>query len=83
LTYAYKSLIHKGVTMHIASALTVVRRATVQSDSPGSRRLRPGPALVLAPESAALSAAWRRKVLPGAILLTLLILLGGLLPILL
>jgi hypothetical protein len=62
--------------MHIASALSIVRRAPVQSDAPAPQtRVR-----FLAPRPAT-KATWR-AALPGAILLTVLALLGGLFPIL-
>jgi len=62
--------------MHIASVQTLVRRAPVQSDVLASARFQ-------APEQADSTRAWIRKVLPGALLLTVLVLLGGLFPVLL
>jgi hypothetical protein len=60
--------------MHIASALTVVRREQVQTGLPMSRGRRPR-----AQKPAAGTVGWR-KMIPGAILLTVLVLLGGLFP---
>jgi hypothetical protein len=62
--------------MHIASALTVVRRVPVQSDIPVARGHR-----VPGQDRETAAAGWR-KIMPGAILLTVLVLLGGLFPFL-
>lgn len=66
--------VQKGTIMHIASALTLVRRAPAQSEAPFQT-----------PEAtrtvARTTGLWTRKALPGGILLTILILLGALLPV--
>jgi hypothetical protein len=72
--------------MHIASALTVVRRAPVQSNAPAPR-IRASYAMPVPSEQAdsrapaSRSSHWR-AALPGAILLAVLALLGALFPIL-
>jgi hypothetical protein len=68
---AYVPAVRKDTTMHIASALTVVRRVPVQSDVPMARGHRA--------TGQHRDAGWR-KIMPGAILLAVLVLLGGLFP---
>jgi len=65
--------------MHIASGLTFVRRHPAQSDSVGQRV--GGLAWLRTPEQIDAIRAWLRKMLPGAILLTMLVVLGALFPI--
>jgi hypothetical protein len=69
--------------MHIASALTVVRRAPVQSDAPAPQALAPPSSIGMPPIAtpATRAPSWR-TALPGAILIAALALLGGLFPIL-
>jgi hypothetical protein len=62
-------LVHKGIIMHISSALTLVRRAPAQSDTQGPARDNAGP-----------TGGRMRKAVPGLILLTILALLGALFP---
>jgi hypothetical protein len=69
----------KGTVMHIASGLTFVRRHPAQSDSVGQRV--GGLAWLRTPEQIDAIRAWLRKKLPGAILLTVLVVLGALFPI--
>jgi hypothetical protein len=69
----------KGTVMHIASGLTFVRRHPAQSDSVGQRV--GGLAWLRTPEQIDAIRAWLRKMLPGAILLTVLVVLGALFPI--
>ncbi len=62
--------------MHIASGLAFVRRETAQSDVVTEARWS------RTPEQRNVTRAWLRKILPGTILLTVLVLLGALFPIL-
>jgi hypothetical protein len=69
--------------MHIASALTLVRRDSVQSDVAVARGGRVRAAVPFqTPETTSLPRAQMRKLLPGAILVTVLVVIGGLFPIL-
>jgi hypothetical protein len=70
--------VQKGTIMHIASALTLVRRAPAQSEAPGAA---PFQTAELTRTVARTTGIWTRKALPGGILLTILILLGALLPV--
>jgi hypothetical protein len=67
----------KGTVMHIASGLALVRRDPAQSDK-ATKRV----AGLLTPERASATRARLRKILPGAILLAVLAMLGALFPIL-
>jgi hypothetical protein len=71
----------KGTVMHIASGLALVRRDRVQSDIATARSGRL--TWLGAPKQFGATRARLRKMLPGAILLTALVLLGALFPILL
>jgi hypothetical protein len=73
----------KGMVMHIASGLALVRRDPAQSDAATARTRRMGwPGWLLTPDQADATRARLRKLLPGTILLTVLVLLGALFPIL-
>ena len=76
--------------MHISSALTLVRRAPAQSDTPGAQgnaqgnaqgcgELRSVPSQT--PEQTGTTRARVWSALPGGILLAILVLLGALLPV--
>ena len=72
--------------MHISSALTLVRRAPAQSDTPGDQgkaqecgELRSVPSQT--PEQSGTTRARVWNALPGGILLAILLLLGALLPV--
>jgi hypothetical protein len=73
----------KGTVMHIASGLALVRRDPAQSDIATARSGRLG-GLVRwpTPERAGAIRTRLRKILPGAILLTVLAALGAMFPIL-
>jgi hypothetical protein len=74
---------HKGTVMHIASGLTLVRRNPAQSEIANPPILRPGwLAWPRTPERAVAARAKLARILPGAVLLTALALLGALFPIL-
>jgi hypothetical protein len=69
--------------MHIASGLALVRRDPAQSDIGTARTRRLGwPGWSRTPEQADATRARLRKMLPGAILLAVLVVLGALFPIL-
>jgi hypothetical protein len=63
--------------MHIASGLAVARREPTQADVPMSRE----GSIPIARHPAETAAVRWRKAMPGAILLTILVVLGGLFPI--
>jgi len=68
--------------MHVASGLILVGRESVQSDVAAPRgRRAPGPAPFQSQQHADPTRARLRKILPGAILLTVLALIGGLVPL--
>ncbi|MGD0429968.1 MAG: hypothetical protein ABSA58_02645 [Acetobacteraceae bacterium] len=69
--------VQKGTVMHIASALTLVRRAPAQSEAPGAAPFQTREPTRTVVQTTGI---WTRKALPGGILLTVLILLGALLP---
>jgi hypothetical protein len=71
---------HKGTVMHIASGLALVRREPSQSDIATGRTRRL--AWLRTPGWIAATRARLRKLLPGVILLTVLVVLGALFPIL-
>jgi ATP-dependent exoDNAse (exonuclease V) beta subunit len=71
----------KGAVMHIASGLALVKRDPAQSDI-GTAHTRRMARVRWSPEQADALRARLRKMLPGAILLTALVLLGALFPIL-
>jgi hypothetical protein len=74
---AFMPPVQKGTVMHIANALTLVRRAPAQSEAPAAAPFRAaGPTRT----ASRANGIWTRKALPGGILLTVLILLGALLP---
>jgi hypothetical protein len=86
-------VIQKGTTMHIASASALVRRAPAQTDArqpdsqgpdiPGPQGgLAPRPVRDQGPTHADPTRSWAKRFLPGAILLTVLAVLGALLPLL-
>jgi len=64
--------------MHISSALTLVRRAPVQSEVAMPRGQAVHGRL---PVQAQPSGHWLKRALPGLILLTVLVLLGALFPV--
>ena len=66
--------------MHIASGLTFVRRDPAQSDVATGRTRRL--AWVWTPERATTIRARLRKLLPGVILISMLVVLGAVFPIL-
>ena len=67
--------------MHVASALTFVRRSPALSDVPGSpSNATPSPSPHPTPVGAEPTRIWARKALPGGILLAVLVLLGALFP---
>jgi hypothetical protein len=69
--------------MHIASGLALVRRDPAQSDIATARTRRMGwLGWPLKPEQADATRVRLRKMLPGAILLAVLVVLGALFPIL-
>jgi hypothetical protein len=69
--------------MHIASGLALVRRDPARSDIRTTRARRmPSLVWLRTPEQADATRARLRKMLPGAILLTVLAALGALFPIL-
>jgi hypothetical protein len=73
--------LQQGTVMHIASGLALVKRNPAQSDIPIARAGRaPRFARFRTPEQTGAIRAWLRKILPGAILLTVLVLLGALFP---
>ena len=75
------SPIQKGSTMHIASALTLVRRSPAL-DVPGSGDADTlGPAPGNAPPPTEVAPSRVRKALPGAVLIAALVLLGALFPL--
>jgi hypothetical protein len=65
--------------MHIASGLALVRRDPAQSDIATGRVA--GSGRLLTPEQADATGSRLRKMLPGAVLLAVLVLLGALFPI--
>jgi hypothetical protein len=73
----------KGMVMHIASGLALVRRDPAQSDKATARTrrvIRLG--WLRTPEQHGAMRSRLRKILPGAILLTILVVLGAMFPIL-
>jgi hypothetical protein len=79
----------KGTVMHIASGLALVRRNPAQSDAAAGQPntgAATGTAIGLAwrwtPAQVGATRARLRKMLPGAILLMALVLLGALFPVL-
>jgi hypothetical protein len=67
--------------MHISSALTLVRRAPAQSDTPRSQGFGElGSIPLKTAEQSRIPNAWVTRVLPGGILLAILVLLGALAP---
>ena len=70
----------KGTVMHIASGLTLVRRNPAQSEISVGQRVAGWPGCGRRSRSTQ-SRAKLRKILPGAILLTVLVVLGALFPI--
>jgi hypothetical protein len=71
------------MVMHIASGLALVKRDPSQSDMAAVRTRRvAGPRWLPTPEQGDAIRARLRKMLPGAILLTVLVVLGALFPIL-
>jgi hypothetical protein len=73
----------KGTVMHIASGLALVRRDPDQSDiAAGHPRRMGGLAWRWTPDHGGATRGRLRKMLPGAILLTVLVVLGAMFPIL-
>ena len=69
--------------MHIASGLALVKRDPAQSDRAAARTRRvAGIGRLLTSDQADATRGRLRKILPGAILLTVLVMLGALFPIL-